>query len=258
MKNGGWARIHRTIFDSWLSDNKPWCDAYAWVYIFLHANYKSKKVNFRNEYIEVERGQFVTSKRKLSSLFGWSRKRIDSFLKALENDEKCTHRVSHRYIVITVLNYEKYQTGHDEQGASDGARGIPTGEPQRATTNKDNKDKERIKNTYIDFFDHWNSKKIVVHRKLSEKQKTKISASLKVFSEPEILKGIENYAKVVFSSDHYFSHKWTLQDFLARGLSKFVDEADPLENFKKERKGEKVVTHEDYFKNQPSMESLLN
>jgi len=46
---------------------------------------------------------------------------------------------------------------------------------------------------------------------------------------------IGNYAAVLASPDHYWSHRWTLVEFLKRGLDRFVPEADPLANFRRER-----------------------
>ena len=37
-------------------------------------------------------------------------------------------------------------------------------------------------------------------------------------------------------SDYWWNYKWTMEDFLIRGLHKFVDEAQPFDNNKKEVK----------------------
>ncbi len=87
-------------------------------------------------------------------------------------------------------------------------------------------------NSYISTFEKWNFQKIITHKKLTPQIQTSVKRALQDYSEMEIFRGIENYAEVVFSADHYFSHKWTLKDFLKRGLDKFVDAADPLNNFK--------------------------
>ncbi|HUX59203.1 MAG TPA: replication protein [Bacteroidales bacterium] len=98
---------------------------------------------------------------------------------------------------------------------------------------KRNLTKETItkENIYTPLYEHWNSLKIIIHKKLTEKQKTKIRAAIKDYTKEEIIKAMDNYAYVVNSSGHYFSHKWPMEDFLQRGLSKFVDEATPLTNF---------------------------
>jgi hypothetical protein len=61
--------------------------------------------------------------------------------------------------------------------------------------------------------------------------KTSMKNALAVYSAAEIAEAIANYATVLASDEHYFSHRWTLRDFLVRGLNNFVAEAKPLENF---------------------------
>jgi len=110
MKNKGWVKLYRAQFGHWISERKPWCDGFAWCYLYSQANHKSGVVNFRNEYIEIKRGQFLTSKLKLQKIFGWTYKRTSSYLKALEKDEMCTIRSTNRFIVITIVKYELYQS----------------------------------------------------------------------------------------------------------------------------------------------------
>jgi hypothetical protein len=74
-----------------------------------------------------------------------------------------------------------------------------------------------------DIFDHWNEAKIIQHRVLSEKVKRAINGALASYSQDEIVQAIDNYAKILASPAHWFSYKWTLGDFLQRGLDKFID-----------------------------------
>ena len=108
MKNKGWTKLYRGQFFHWIS-KKPWCDGYAWCYLYSQANHKSGMINFRNEFIKIERGQFLTSKKKLRDLFGWTRSHINNFLKGLNTDHMITYRVTHRFTLITIDNYGIYQ-----------------------------------------------------------------------------------------------------------------------------------------------------
>lgn len=47
----------------------------------------------------------------------------------------------------------------------------------------------------------------------------------------ETRKAIHNYQIVQTGKEYYFNHRWNFWDFIARGLSKFIDDAKPLENF---------------------------
>jgi len=108
MRNKGWVKLYRAQFTHWIS-KKPWCDGYAWAYFYSQANHKPGMVNLRNEYIEVKRGQFVTSKIKLMELFGWTRTHLKNFLKSLKKEKMITYRTTYRFTVVTVVKYEAYQ-----------------------------------------------------------------------------------------------------------------------------------------------------
>lgn len=72
-------------------------------------------------------------------------------------------------------------------------------------------------------FNHWNAQNIIQHRKLTDKVKRSINGALANYSQAEIVQAIDNYARILSSKDHWFSWKWTLKDFLERGLDKFAD-----------------------------------
>jgi len=92
-------------------------------------------------------------------------------------------------------------------------------------------DKESAK--YKEIFNFWNNQKIVKHIKLTDKMKTKINSSLKDYSLEEIKKAIKNYSIVLKGEKYFWDYKWTLEDFLSRGLTKFLDV--PLENYETEK-----------------------
>ena len=141
--NTGWVKLWRDQFTHEISERKPWCDGYAWSYLYSKANYRPAIVNFRNQYISLERGEFVTSELKLSGIFGWSRRRIKSFLTSLEIGGMCDTKRTPRFIVITIRNYDKYQSSKDDAEAIDVASNVTTGAQQQHT-----KKKEEEKNTY--------------------------------------------------------------------------------------------------------------
>jgi hypothetical protein len=77
---------------------------------------------------------------------------------------------------------------------------------------------------YTDILNYWNLCKIIKHEFISDKAKRIINGYLKHKVKPEALKAaIGNYAAILRSPAHYFSYKWTLQDFLQRGFDKFKD-----------------------------------
>lgn len=69
------------------------------------------------------------------------------------------------------------------------------------------------------------------HRKIAP-HISSIKVALKVEGIEEIKRAIVNYRDVVCDDDYFFNYKWSLKDFLNRGLLKFLDSADPLNNHK--------------------------
>lgn len=84
-------------------------------------------------------------------------------------------------------------------------------------------------------FDHWNTKKIITHRKLTDVMRRHINARLKDLTADEIVEAIDNYHAIITDSDTYwYSHKFTLQDFMnPKNLDRFLTENGPFENHKK-------------------------
>lgn len=78
-----------------------------------------------------------------------------------------------------------------------------------------------------ELFDFWNSKKIIEHRKLTPEIGNEITKSLKNYSLEEIKFAIETYATVLEKGVedskrlYWWSHSWTLFEFLKRGMKQF-------------------------------------
>lgn len=78
-----------------------------------------------------------------------------------------------------------------------------------------------------------------------KKHESAIKKAVGIFDLEEIYEAICNYKNVLNSDLHYFNYKWTLTDFLNRGLDKFIEDADPLNNFlvKKIQSNQEQPTH---------------
>jgi len=81
-------------------------------------------------------------------------------------------------------------------------------------------------------YSHWNSKKIIRHKELSEEMKKAINKALKIYSEDEIIQAINTYDEIL-KSDFFFNYKWSLTDFLNRknGISTFTEEGSNKANY---------------------------
>ena len=119
---------------------------------------------------------------------------------------------------------------NDQSIGSKWSHGTGQNDPTNTIDYPETNNKEDI---YIrEIYDHWNSKGIIKHRKMNAQMKSHINARLKEYSFEELKKAIDNYATVLSDDKYYWTHKWTLNDFMKPGnVARFVDEADPLINF---------------------------
>lgn len=72
-------------------------------------------------------------------------------------------------------------------------------------------------------FELWNSQGMIKHKKLTGEIQRAIEIRLKDFSVEDISQAIKNYAEIVKGEQYFFKYRWTLKDFLKRGLEKFMD-----------------------------------
>ena len=98
---------------------------------------------------------------------------------------------------------------------------------------------ENTTDIYIgELFDYWNQQNIIKHRSLTTKTKSHINARLVDYTKDELTKAISNYQTVLTDDKYYWTHKWSLQDFMKpNNVTRFVDEAEPLNNFLSSKKG---------------------
>lgn len=105
----GWNKIYRSIQEHWLWTCEPFSRGQAWIDLLLMANHKSNKVMINGTLEVVERGQRVTSIRKLADRWGWSTKKVSHFLEQLVKDKMIEYISDSSKTVITIVNYDKYQ-----------------------------------------------------------------------------------------------------------------------------------------------------
>lgn len=100
-------------------------------------------------------------------------------------------------------------------------------------------EKDKIYTSFLEkIYEFWITQKgTIKHRSFEQvvnntSRKKLENNILKFYAPKEIGKAILNYVEVLNGCMYYYNHKWTLWDFLNRGYKKFVDESEPLQNFK--------------------------
>lgn len=108
----GWISIHRKIqqSDIWL-DKEPFDKRSAWIDLIMMANHEDRQVMFNGKFIEVKRGEKITSLKQLSERWRWSRSKVKRFLNLLESGSMIELKTKQRYTSYKVVNYNVYQNG---------------------------------------------------------------------------------------------------------------------------------------------------
>jgi len=128
---------------------------------------------------------------------------------------------------------EKAKKKYQKVSATETGEETPPETPERKE--KEKKRKEEIKNIY----EHWNQQGIIVHQKLTDKIASVINAKLEDGYSLETVKdAVSNYSQIISSQAHFFQYRWTLPEFLSRGLDKFKTSSKPHENFLKRKEGQ--------------------
>lgn len=79
----------------------------------------------------------------------------------------------------------------------------------------------------------WQSRDpLPTHRVIDKPTRKLIDQAIQTHGVQEVIDAIKSYATVLASPEHYWSHRWTLGEFLKRGLARFLPEMNPLENFR--------------------------
>ncbi len=152
--NRGYIALHKKFLD-W-----QWYDNANVTRLFLHcllkANWKTKSWKG----IVIKRGQFVTSRHKLSTALGISESAVKESLKKLKKSKEITSTATNKFSIITVVKYDEYQK---KENANDLQNDSET--PSTATSN---------------------APTTIYNNKTIDKEDTKVSKKRKRFIKPSV------------------------------------------------------------------------
>lgn len=169
-----------------------------------------------------------------------------------KNSMIATHKKTHG-LFIEVLNYNTYQSldtykRHTERQTEDKQK-----TNRRHNINKNGNNVKNVnKNIYSQLFTHWINQDIYKHRK--NIYQSEIKTALNKYNFDEIKNAITNYAIILKDEKYYFNYRWTLGDFLKRGIDRFIDLDIAKGNFLKNQKGGSNGNHKQ-LQQQPKTES---
>jgi DNA replication protein DnaD len=115
----GWIKIHKQIKDS-----AVWSDPLrlkAWIDILISANYEDKEWFANGSVVQIKRGQFVTSNRKLQEAWGCSGKTVKKVLTQFTDLKMIKVEFPNKkYTLITVVKYGDFQDVGNAEGYTEG------------------------------------------------------------------------------------------------------------------------------------------
>lgn len=161
-KDLGWIRLYRSSFNNRLYFSEPFTRWQAWCDLLLLANHKSGRFRVRGILVEVLRGQTGFSSVELSDRWRWSRGKVNRFLVELKNEQQIVQQKSNVTTLISIVNYDKYQTDGTLNGTDNGTLNghkVVQQTVQQTDINKNDKNnKEDKKEEEVDFV-FWESEK---------------------------------------------------------------------------------------------------
>lgn len=163
----GWIRLHRKITENALYFSEPFTRMGAWFDLLILANHTEGFIYVRGNRVVVGRGQVGWSQQSLAERWKWSRGKVIRFLSELENDQQIVQQKNNITSLISIVNYDMYQSDGTTKCTSDKTTDGPQTDHRRYTNNNDNNDN----NEYYPFEQVWNDydKKVGDRDKLRNK-----------------------------------------------------------------------------------------
>lgn len=137
--NNGWIKLHRKLLNSPLAKKPAW--AWLWVTLLLMASHDNKeRFIWNNKEITLEKGQFITGRKRLKEITGIPETTIEDILNYLESQHQIRQQKATKYRLITIVKWEDYQK--DDRFLDNRA----TTERQQSDTIKNVKNDKKEKN----------------------------------------------------------------------------------------------------------------
>lgn len=135
MDQFGYVKVSRKMFagDPFWDEERQYSRAEAWIDLIQMASWKDRKQVVGATVVHLERGELLASERFLSERWQWSRGKVRRFLDLLEKmdriSKKTDHKTDHHGTVVSVCNYDAYQSSDTTDGPPTGRERTTNGPP---------------------------------------------------------------------------------------------------------------------------------
>lgn len=151
----GWIKMYRKTEENPIvcKDNDYFR---LWHHLLYNANHSSQPIIFNNKKIMLKPGQYITGRKKIAEKCNITESKVERILKWFETDHQIEQQTCSQGRLITVLNWEMYQTF--EQQTARQLTDIQTLKQQLTIANKNDKNvkndkNERNNNIIINIYD---------------------------------------------------------------------------------------------------------
>ena len=151
--SGGWIKLYRNIThdELWLEKRRKspgFSKLEAWIDLLLRASHKDWSALNGKDVVEIKRGQLMTSIRQLGLDWQIDRGTVKDWLNVFFKTGKVTYKISHKgshsYIVVTILNYDQYQGFRESKVAIELADESPLSRHSSSANNNINNIKNKV------------------------------------------------------------------------------------------------------------------
>lgn len=178
--------------------------------------------------LSVKRGQYASSVRRMAAESRISVRNCRTAIEKLEKAGFLTRQVLHGITVLTICNYDRYQTMTSYAGTVSDAQATRARHKPDPLKNEGNEGNAGNERAYKRIFDAWNShpKIFPKHRRVTAAVRRAVDARRRDFTLEQLERAIKNYG----DSDEPFWREWRevkrgwgLEQFLSRGEGAKVD-----------------------------------
>ncbi|RXM72220.1 DNA replication protein DnaD [Clostridium tetani] len=233
-ENKGWISLYRSLLDKPIWQCSTPEQKTIFITILLLANHKEREWEWQGKPYKCKPGQFITSIPSLVERCGKgiTTQKVRTALNKFKKYGFLTDESTNNGRLITIVNWELYQGIKNETNIQVNRQATGNQQADNRQVTPNNNVNNVNKNIYSDIFNHWNSKKIIVHRELTKEIEKAIEKYLKEYPREGIFKAIDIYSEIL-NSEYFFNHKWSLKDFLNRknGISSFMEEGSNKVNY---------------------------
>lgn len=208
--DGGYVKVSRSLARNWLIQHP---NALAvFVLLLVEAQWKARKYSTSDGFVNLLPGQWVTAIRPLAKRLRMSEMKIRHALKLLVEAETISIETTHRFSIITLKNWEQYQTQEKEQHSLNTVSTQSQHKNKKVSIKEEEPTPQAAWNPISVLLDVFKKNGVEITQR-HPRQLAILSALHKKIEEPEFRKVAEAYCQDVFLRQNGLSINGFLNNF---------------------------------------------